>query len=240
MSKKRIMIMAAVGLVSFVGAFAFARLTKKPPASQEIEPDQLAFVSEESEPELPLPQIQIAGIAGAADSTTKKAMTEKQLKSLVYEVREKMQQYNNRLRSLETRERRLQMAQQTLKKEIDNCNNLRVELASMVVSLKEERDKLLKSRLEIAKTEKVNLTKIAATYDKMDATSASKILSNMCASKTQTGRTASDASGMDDAVKILHYMTERTKAKLLAELATSEPKLAAVLSNRLKQVIEKQ
>jgi flagellar motility protein MotE (MotC chaperone) len=44
---------------------------------------------------------------------------------------------------------------------------------------------------------------------------------------------------MDDAVKILHYMTERTKAKVLAELVTSEPKLAAVLCEKLKQVVEK-
>jgi hypothetical protein len=33
-------------------------------------------------------------------------------------------------------------------------------------------------------------------------------------------------------------MTERTKAKLLAELVTSEPKLAAVLCERLKEIVE--
>ena len=54
------------------------------------------------------------------------------------------------------------MAQDTLKKDIENLDNLRVELASTVASLKEERDKLLKSRLEIAQAEKTNLTSIAA------------------------------------------------------------------------------
>jgi flagellar motility protein MotE (MotC chaperone) len=239
-TKKRIMIMAAAGLVSFAGAFGLAWLTKKPPVSPQTEPDKQATVGEEIEPNLPLPRIQIASAAGTADSTTKRTMTEQQLNSLVYEVREKMQEYNNKLQSLETREQRLQTAQQTLKKEIENLNNLRVELASIVVSLKEERDRLRNSRLEIAKAEQANLTKVAATYDKMDAASASKIVSSMCTSKTQAGRTASDASDMDDAVKILHYMTERTKAKLLAELATSEPKLAAALSNRLRQVVERQ
>ena len=78
---------------------------------------------------------------------------------------------------------------------------------------------------------------IAATYDKMDPTSASKILTNMCASRAQDD--GFGGSSFDDTVKILHYMTERTKAKLLAELVTSEPKLAAVLCQRLKQIVEK-
>jgi hypothetical protein len=39
-------------------------------------------------------------------------------------------------------------------------------------------------------------------------------------------------------VKILHYMTERTKAKLLAEMVNSEPKLTAALCERLKQIAE--
>ena len=45
-------------------------------------------------------------------------------------------------------------------------------------------------------------------------------------------------SSFDDAVKILYYMSERTKAKLLAEVATSEPALAAALCKRLKQIVE--
>ncbi|MHC4571754.1 MAG: hypothetical protein ACYS0C_06730, partial [Planctomycetota bacterium] len=95
--------------------------------------------------------------------------------------------------------------------------------------------KLLKSRVEIAKSEKANLLSIAAAYDKMDSASAGKILTNM--SQMQDG---SGSTTFDDAVKILHYMTERTKAKLLAELVTSEPKLAAVLCQRLKQIIEEE
>ena len=42
----------------------------------------------------------------------------------------------------------------------------------------------------------------------------------------------------DDAVKILHYMTDRTKAKVLAELSTAEPKLAAYFCQKLKQITE--
>jgi len=95
--------------------------------------------------------------------------------------------------------------------------------------LKDQQDKLNKSKIEIERTEKENLTTIAATYDVMDPISASKILINM--SK------APDGSG-NDAVKILHYMGDRAKAKLLAEVANAEPMIAAYFSQRLKQMVE--
>ncbi len=245
MSKKLIIMTAAAGLVSFAGAFAFTWLTKKPAPLQEQSPalNQSAPAGQETDL-----RRQKAGVG--ADSSAfagtqavvggqgeiKKTMTEKQLKSLVYEVREKIREYNNKLQSLDVREQRLQMAAGMIKKDIEELKGLQIELTSAVTGLKRERDKLLKSRVEVAKAENVNLISIAATYDKMDAASACKILTNMC--QMQDGQLEGDS--FNDAVKILHYMTERTKAKLLAELVTSEPKLAAVLSRRLKQVVEEQ
>ena len=98
---------------------------------------------------------------------------------------------------------------------------------------KEEKEKVY---AKIEKTEKDNLMLIAATYDKMDSSSAAKILTNMCANQTQSG----GISSFEDAVKIMRYMADRSKAKVLAELAVSEPKLAAGISQKLKQVIEKE
>lgn len=239
MSKKLIIITAAAGLVSFAGAFVFGWLTKRPPPSRPDESDQPAVAGEEAEWELPQPEVGAMETVAAAPETMKKAMAEKQLKSLVYEVREKMQEYDNKLQSLEVREQRLQVAQEVIKKDIEDLSNLRIELASIIAGLKEERDNLFKGRLEIADAEKANLVTIAAAYDKMEVTSAGKIVTTMCAGQMQGGRVDSGGSGFDEAVKILHYMTERTKAKLLAELATSEPQLAAALSRRLKQIIER-
>jgi flagellar motility protein MotE (MotC chaperone) len=246
----------------FAGAFVFARLTKKAQVRGPSEPNQLSSAKHQAELRLPMPTENVIGALATDDGTMKKAMsagslsgTDKQLNYLVYEVQEKMRQYDSKLASLETREHRLQMAADALKKDIENLNNLRIELATTVTALKEERDKLLASRVEIAKAEKANMVKIAATYDRMDSTSAGKILSNMCAwfpprgvpSQTQGGAAepalslSKGAGGnMDDAVKILYYMTERTKAKVLAELVSSEPGLAAVLCEKLKQVVEKQ
>jgi flagellar motility protein MotE (MotC chaperone) len=231
---------AAAGLVSFAGAFVIGWLTK--PTIRSGEPNQPTLVSQETVAKPALPRARtMSSVIGADDSSAKRAMTEKQLENLTTEVREKMQEYNNKLQSIKTQEQRLQMAQESLKKDIENLNTLRVELASMTAGLKEERDKLLKSRLEIVRTEKANLVSIAATYDKMDASSASKILSNMCGSSGPqkiTGDVKRIGSNFDDAAKILHYMSERTKAKVLAEIVNSEPKLAATLCERLKQITE--
>lgn len=229
MGKKLIIMIAMAGLVSFAGMFAFAWLTKPAPQDQSPQVKQATPAGRQADLKLPQPEAFATSGVETAGSTTKKIMTEKRLKSLVCEVREKIEDYTSRLQTLETREQRLQMAHDTLKKDIEKLNNLRIDLASTVASLKSEQDKLLKSRVEIAKTEKDNLISIAATYDKMDAASASKILTNI--SQTQSG---------GDAVRILHYMTERTKAKLLAQLAISEPKLAAHFCQKLKQIAEEE
>jgi flagellar motility protein MotE (MotC chaperone) len=243
---KKIIIMTAAGLVSFAGAFVFGWLTHPSPASppdKSEEPAPGVAGAQSEQRTAPQPEPVVTEAVDTASSPMKKAMTEQQLKNLVQDIREKMREYDNRLQALTVREQRLQVAQDVLKEDINNLNNLRVELASTVANLKSERDKLLKSRLEIDQAEKVNLASIAATYDKMDASSAGKILANMCAAggdKAQSTVAGKADGSFDDAVKILYYMTERTKAKLLAELAASEPQLAAVLSRRLRQIAEKQ
>lgn len=226
MSKKLIMVTAVAGLASFAGAFGFTW------ASTTVlhgRPDvgQPADVNDEYTGALPEPDADPLNVAGVLDSKTKRNLTERQLKDLVHEVRRRIREYEDKLRSLNTREQRLQTARETLKKDIEGLRSLQVELASATAGLRDQRDKLEKSRLRIAAAEKENLISIAATYDKMDSASASKILADM--SKSQN-------SNSEDAVKILYYMTERTKAKLLAELASAEPALASYFCRRLKQV----
>ncbi len=238
MSKKLIIITASAGLVSFAGAFALGWFTAPSPSGDPGDSIQSGIVSVGALPEIPRPVAVTAGVIDATDDSGRKAMTEKQLRNLVFEVREKVQEYDDKLQNLTVREQRLQRTQDTLKEDIQNLKNLQIELATIVVDIKSERDKLLKTRLEVTQTEKANLELIAATYDKMDATSASKIFVSLCTSQTQPGKIDSQSRGFDEAVKILYYMTERTTAKLLAEITTAEPKLAASLTQRLKQIIE--
>ena len=235
MSKKHIIIAIAGGLLSFVAAFSVVWLVGRsgePTPSVAVSPQPAAGATQPTSSTEPAP----ANMPTSDESETIKGLSQKQLKSLVYEVREKIQNYQGKMKELELREARLAVTQETLKKDIEELNQLRVELAALVANLKEQRSRLLESKAQITQSEKVNLTGIAATYDKMDPTSASKILSSMCAKQMETGRI--QGGMIDDAVKILYYMTERTKAKLLAEMVTTEPKLAAVLCQRLKEIVE--
>jgi len=230
-NKKLIIIVSASGLVSFVTMFIVAWLTKPSAEIPSTEAAQTTSATEEPILKLPQPQVATASTADTIDSNLKKAMTEKQLKSLVYEVREKIQEYDSKLESIKLREQRLQIAGDTLKKDIERLDNLRIKLALTIASLKTERDKLLKSRVEIAKIEKNNLIAIAATYDKMASEAAGQILINI--SQTQD-------SSADDAIKILYYMSERTKAKVLASIAETEPAISAYFCKRLKQIVEEE
>ena len=237
---KKVIIMTAAGLVSFAGAFVLAWLTHSPPESPADPPQEPAQIDGSFQQAFSESDSTVTGPGATAQASMKKSMTEQQLKDLILNIRDKMREYDNKLKDLAVQEQRFKVAQDVIKEDIENLNNLRIELSSTIAKLKAERETLLKSRLEIDKSERVNLVSIAATYDKMDSTSASKIVTNMCkADLTQTVR-AGKVSSFDDAVKILHYMTERTKAKLLAELATTEPALAASLCKRLKQIVERE
>jgi len=224
-SKKHMILIAAAGILSFAVAFGFSFLTSKKAAVVGSAEAEAAGAAEQAESEK---YEQVGGEALYGE----KGLTEKQLKRLVYDAKERIREYEYKLKELQLREQRLQTAQDVLKEDIDKLNNLRVDLASMVTTLKEERDKLIKSRIMVEEAEKTNLVSIAATYDRMDAASASQIFSNM--SKMGTA----GAGGVDEVVKILFYMAERTKAKVLAEMVGSEPQLAAVLSQRLKTISE--
>jgi len=235
-SKKQIIIAAAAGLLFFAGAFAVSWLFGRPVEMAPQTATAAPQTTESAEPAEPKAETADAKTQEPEEQETAKGMTQKQLKGLVYEVREKIQTYESKMKELELREARMAMTQETLRKDTEEMNKLRVELAALVANLKEQRSKLLETRTEIARSEKSNLTSIAATYDKMDPASASKLISSMCTKQLESGK--AEGGPIDDAVKILFFMTERTKAKLLSEMVTSEPKLAAVLCQRLKKIVE--
>jgi len=235
---KRIVITAAAGAVSFAGFFAISWLTRPAPVEATAAEGQSGSATQAAKTGESQPPVLTATVGAAGDTSATRSMTEQQLKDLVFEVREKMREYDQKLKSLEKEKERLQIAQQSLKKDIETLSNLRTDISTATASAKTERDMLIKTRVEVEQTEKANLTAIAAAYDKMDAVRASDILKSMAVGQKQSGLAAKNASA-EDAIKILHFMQDRTKAKVLAELAATEPALAATLCQRLKQVTEK-
>lgn len=235
MSKKLIIITAAAGVVSFLGAFGAAWFTRPAAVMGAAGEGQADASAQTRSPAKGPPTALTPTTATAHDGSNTRAMTEEQLKELIFEVREKIQEYHTKNQSLDKEKQRLLVAQQTLQKDIAALNDLRVELAATVANLRNERDMLQKTRVEVEQAEKGNLLAIAAAYDKMDPVRASEILSNMASTQSKSG-SVNRSTNIDDAVKILFYMQDRTKAKVLAELAGTEPALAALLSQKLKQV----
>ena len=238
MNKKLILIAAGVGVVSFAVFFLAGWFSGPKAASGASGPTPVAADRTNTSAQTPPPILASATPVVAEDGTGTRAMTEQRLKELILEIHEKIQEYDRKLQDVEKEKERMQTAQQIVKKDIDTLNNLRVDLAASAAGLKSERDALLKARTEVEQVEKANLVAIAAAYDKMDAARAGEILKSMSQGQTSNG-TAVHSANADDAVKILYYMQERTKAKVLAELAATDPALAAALSQRLKQVTER-
>lgn len=245
MSKKLIVITGAAGLLSFCGSFlvawlAEARLPAGAEEAAEVAASQTGrgeSAGGEASDSVP----SLAGLGGSWMGKRVNSMTENQLKDLVYQVRATIQEYEQRLEGLEQRELRLGAVQAGLNKDIEKLEQTRVELAAMVARLRNERERLMKTKVEVDLTERQNLITIAAAYDRMDSSSASKILTSMCAGADADAKSrvfGGKGSNMADAVKILHYMNDRTKASCLAEMAGTEPRLAAAICERLKQIVE--
>jgi hypothetical protein len=226
MNKKQIIMLAGAGIICFAASFVFAWLRMPKPVVQ-TEPN------EPSQAALPV-VTDLANIKSdtyintdANNAAFRKAMTEKQLKLLIQSMRAKMAEVDQKEQDLAIREQQIGIAKDTLKKDVNDLNKLQIELAAATAAVRQEREKLESLRVQITQDEISNFKKTASIYDRMDSASGSKILSKMCANE-QT----------DDAVKILNYMTERTAAKMLGEIGTTDPNLAANLCEKLKKVKE--
>ncbi len=237
MKKKQILILAGTGLVSFAGFFAFGWLSgPDTTATGNLQNKGIAQVQQqETVPKPPWLGPENPEAIDQVAESEKMAMTRSQLKGLMHDIHEKTLEYNTKIQTLELRKQRLELVQNDLKADIEKLDKLREELSSLTAGLRAEQDKLLKTRIKINNNEKTNLMAIAATYDKMKSASAVKILSSICSSGTSQSH---KAKNMDDVVKILYFMTEKPKAKLLAEMVNSNAKLTAILCQRLKRITE--
>lgn len=226
--KKIIIIMSGLGALGFGGMFALAWFTT-PHAKADLSSEVLAAALAQASADTA--ESEVRQVLDAA--SPKLNITERQLRTLIQDVRDKISDYNEKFDDLESREKRLQIAKDTLRQDIQEMEQLRVELAAAISSLRDQQEKLLSTQVEIDKVEQENLVSIAAAYDKMDAQSAGIILMNMV-------KNQGSGNSADDAVKILYYMTERTKAKVLASVAEAEPAVSAYFCQKLKKMVTKE
>ena len=116
------------------------------------------------------------------------------------------------------------MTEVLLKDGAEELENLRMKLVMSLTRLQDKIAELERTRIRISIQEKTEIQKTAAIYEKMDAASGSQILVEIC------------INNVEDAVKILYYMSERSAAKLLAEIP--DKSLAAKLFQKIKVINE--
>jgi flagellar motility protein MotE (MotC chaperone) len=226
MKKLHVILLAVIGIVSFTAAFGAGFIIKRNKAAAA------ASAAAETPPPAAAQETRTSSVkpAFAVDSTDtigEMNMSEGQLKSLIYDLRQKMQDAKSRQKELEQESGRIEITRQTLADEMEQLNQLRENLNQTLSALQEKERSIRETMTEIESVEKANLQRIAATYDKMDTTQSAKIVTAMV-TNNQT----------KDAVKILYYMSERSAGKLLGEIGTTRPEAAGTLSLMLKQIKE--
>ena len=233
MNKKQIIMMAGIGLVSFGLFFALGLFINTSEASEA----EVAAAAESQAVE-PVSSSQSIDDLLNVDSVPQdsrqfsqanlqKSLVESQLKDLIFDIRSKTSSYKSRENDLELKEQRVQTALEELYKNIDKMEELRVQLAATAAAIKQDRKALEDTFVRIDEIEKKNIMKSAAVYDKMKAKNASDIIIYKMSNNQ-----------LDEAVKIVYYMTERTSANLLGEISKAEPGLAAMISDKLKRIEE--
>lgn len=228
---KKIILISVIGIISFSATFTFSMLRAKAKLSEKSAQEKAKAAEIESSKRSDSQQATVMGNSKSQENNDI-AIQEEQLKKLIFNVREKIDEYNTKTQSLTVKEERLNTTYEMIKKDLESLNKLRTELATTVADLKIKQQELESSMVQVEKVEQQNLVSIAATYDKMDPARAAEIMTNM--SKVSDSKKSSD---IDDAVKILYYMTERTKAKVLAEITGTQPEIAAMLCKKLKKIV---
>ena len=224
MDKKMIIKLIIAGLVSFALAFGvfFFLLKKNPEDTNGVDPLTLTDAKEQQDYVDPS-----APSENQVSKTRADILTEKQMKSLIIDIKERRKEYDQKEKELEMWEAHLKTAQATLDKDCQRLEDLRLKLVSTMADFKISKKQLDDSILEIQQIEKDNLIWRASVYDKMDAASAATIFIDMVKNKQ-----------LDDAAKIIHYMNERNAAKLLAEIANTDPNMATAINAKLKRIKE--
>lgn len=215
--KKRIIILAVLGALSFAASYLVAGWLN----GEKGEPGPQPAAAQAQQGLLEVGEVPTPGSVQPVTIS----MKERELDRLAKELRLKISVYNAKQRELEKQQKRIHLAEELLTKQAKELETLRMQLVAPLTHLREAKADLENSRVLVAKREKANLKHTAAIYEKMDTASGSEILIGMCKNKQE-----------DDVVKILFYMSERAAAKLLAEIP--DKGIAAELCQKLKKIQE--
>ncbi len=225
MKKIQIIIFAAAGLLSFAAVFTVSFMIKK---NQVVLPEVNMTMTEEGDGMFGEPDFTVSSGFGESESySLSKSMTERELKSLIYDIREKMTEIRFTEKDLEVQKERIQTLHEVMQEDFERLEKVRLELTSVIANLTQQEYNLQQTVIKINAIDKTNMQRLAMRYEKMKPALASDIMVNMAKNNQ-----------IKDAVMIIHYMSETKSGKLLGTIASTKPDLAASISLMLKKVQE--
>ena len=186
MSKKKIIIVAVLAVVSFALAMGSSFLLsagpqKKAPSRQSV-----------------------AGPDANEAPPVKLSLQERNLDELVRNLRQRIADCQAQTQQLNEREKQIRIVQDQLTRQAQELEDLRIKAATALAALRQEKAAMEAERVKIEAEDRTNLKKTAAIYEKMDPVAGGKILSDMCGQNNE-----------DAVVRIIYYMSERGAAKTI-------------------------
>ena len=168
----------------------------------------------------------LAGLSADGAGEARKALPEQEkIEQLTKDLRARIAEYERKEHKFVEREKRLAVAEENIVHRAKELETLRLQMVGPLTRLKDAMAELDHARVAVNKQEKANLLRIASTFEKMDPTRGGGILSGMAANEQ-----------LDDVAKILFYMSERSSAKMLAEI--TDKTLAAKLMGMMQKIRE--
>ena len=207
--KKLLIVMIALGLVSFGGAFVLTQMLQGPPETAGS-----AETGGSAEDD--------SALAGGADREQLSGR-EVDLEKLIDDLQREKEELDQRLRALDEREQRITIAADQIKKASLELESMRVQLAAPLVRLKGLIQNLEDTRVLIPKEQVARLQDNAKTLAAMTAERSAGIITSMCAGER-----------MDDAARVLWFVPDRDRAKLLG--AMTDEKVTADLLDIVKKI----
>ncbi len=185
MSKKKIIIVAALAALSFAIAMGASYMLSAIPQKATAQQAPASPDANEAPP-------------------VKLSLQEKDLDELVRNLRQRIADCRAQTQQLNEREKHIRIVQDQLARQAQELEDLRVKAATALAALRQEKAAMEAERVKIEVEDRVNLKKTAAIYEKMDAAAGGKILTDMCGQNNE-----------DAVVRILYYMSERSAAKTI-------------------------
>jgi len=173
MPKKTLIVLTVAALGSFGISFGLTFMLSSPPQPAPGGPQPGS--DGQSLPE----GLQVAPIA-------KISLDEKAIDELGRTMRRKILQYDHKLRQLQERDRRATITRELLAEQAKDLESLKNELGVQLQKLQAARQQLIETRTLVRHEEQDNLKRLAGTYEKMNSTKGSQILSEMVGNSQRT------------------------------------------------------